>query len=108
VAVADHISEKTHVNLTIGVLISGLFTVGGFIWNAASMASDVAATKIVAEKTSETTATLATTAALTAQTIATQQKILDQQAAALKEGEERDQQVRDALIRIEEKLGNRH
>ena len=100
------ITEATHLKITIGVLISGVLTLCGFIWQASAIAKDVVDTKEKATKTDTTVAQLAVTSALQAQTLQLQQQQIQLQQQQIKEAEKERREVHDVLIRIEAQ-GNR-
>jgi len=107
---AEHISEKTHVNLTISTFASVLVFICLAIWRGAVWAQDVETAKETAAQTAtaasmlkDTVATIVTTTAVQAQTQAAQQSQLNQIQALLQDTAEKSQDVRERLIRIEAK-----
>lgn len=109
-AIAEHISEKTHVNLTISTVVSVLVFICVAIWRGAVWAQDVEIAKETAAQTAtaaanlkDTVASIATTSAVQAQTQAAQQSQLNQIQSLLQDTAEKSQDVRERLIRIEAK-----
>lgn len=104
---ATTLDEKTHVRLTLGLLVVCSISLISFVWNAAGWAAEIEQTQKVANETANTVSELAKIVESQVATQTAQQRQLDRILDNQEAVQEQATEIREELIRVRTQLEER-